>query len=300
MCVSCVVFVVVVVIVLIVCSFESMVVGFVWGWWCSSSCPVRSSRSWQSKGGRIDLVVSAFGGVVLLRLIRCYASTTRGIIVSIVCGRLSPACMSLIVRARSCVVVVATVRVDTGVALWIVRVVLHGRVVAVGGVGIVCAATTSIASGDATTKTSIWDPTTKAFVGDPSTKVVVVGGGTLVCTFRSGVVLVVHIVCVAVWVRVGRHRLHYWYVIAMLVDDGNRVSMLRRCRFARCGTLFRCRLRVIGRGIPGWWCLQGMTVNDVGCGGIFGSACYRGLPECCSAHRCRYAWVVRAFVLVSA
>ena len=134
-----------------------------------------------------------------------------------------------------------------GVASWIVRVVLHGRVVAVSGVGIVRAATTSIASGDATTKTFIGGPTTRASVGDSSTKVVVVvGGGTLICVFRSGVFLVVHIVYVTVWVRVGRHRLHYWYVIAMLVDDGNRMSMLRRCRFARCGALPRCWLRVIG------------------------------------------------------
>ena len=82
-----------------------------------------------------------------------------------------------------------------GVASCIVRVVLHGHVVAVGGVGIVSAATTRIASGDATTKTFIGDPTTKALVGDPSTKVVVfVGGGTLICVFRSGVFLVVHIV----------------------------------------------------------------------------------------------------------
>ena len=134
-----------------------------------------------------------------------------------------------------------------GVASCIVRVVLHGHVVAVGGVGIVRAATTKTFIGDATTKTFIGDPTTRASVGDPSTKVVVVvGGGTLVCAFWSGVVLVVHVVCVAVWVRVGRHRLHYWYVIAMLVDDGNRMSMLWRCRFARCGALFRCWLRVIG------------------------------------------------------
>ena len=115
-----------------------------------------------------------------------------------------------------------------GVASWIVRVGLHGRAVAVGGVGIVSVATTRIASGDATTKTFIGDPTTKALFGDPSIKVDVnVGGGTLVCSFWSGVVLVAHVVRVAVWVRVGRHRLHYWYVIAMLVNDVDCASVLR-------------------------------------------------------------------------